>query len=67
MSPFPSRPPLDRLLPKVGSVPKWDLAITKAHLEHGYSQAEIAAHVGLHYSTVSRIVQREREKARSKT
>ncbi|MGO9120726.1 MAG: helix-turn-helix domain-containing protein [Desulfomonilaceae bacterium] len=36
-------------------------------MEHGYSQAEIAAHVGLHYSTVSRIVQREREKARNKT
>ncbi|MGO9116213.1 MAG: helix-turn-helix domain-containing protein [Desulfomonilaceae bacterium] len=64
---FAVRPPLDRLLPKVGSAPKRDLAITKAHLEHGYSQAEIAAHIGLHYSTVSRIVQREREKARSKT
>ncbi|MGO9121929.1 MAG: helix-turn-helix domain-containing protein [Desulfomonilaceae bacterium] len=64
---FAVRPPLDRLLPKVGSAPKRDLAITKAHPEHGYSQAEIAAHIGLHYSTVSRIVQREREKARGKT
>lgn len=64
---FAVRPPLDRILPRVRSTSKRNLAITKAHLEHGYSQAEIAAHIGLHYSTVSRIVQREREKARSKT
>jgi putative transposase len=64
---FAVRPPLDRLLPRVRSASKRDRAIAKAHLEHGYSQQEIAAHVGLHYSTVSRIVQRERENARSKT
>lgn len=33
---------------------------------HGYSQQEVAAQVGLHYSRVSRIVQRERKEARSK-
>ena len=42
------------------SASKRDRAIAKAHLEHGYSQREIAAHVGLHYSTVSRRARRER-------
>ena len=30
-------------------------AIREAHRSHGYSLAEIARHLGLHYSTVSRI------------
>ncbi len=64
---FAVRPPLNKLLPRFRSRLKRDRAITKAHVHHGYSQQEIAAHVGLHYSTVSRIVQREREKARNKT
>src|SRR5581483_1419544 len=32
-------------------------AIVEAHRVHGYSLAEIARHLGLHYSTVSRVVQ----------
>ena len=64
---FAVLPPLDRLLPRPRSRSRRDRAIAKAHLQYGYSQQEIAAHVGLHYSTVSRIVQREREKSRSKT
>lgn len=67
---FAVRPPLDRLLPKIRSRSERDRAIASAHLHHGYSQQEIAAHVGLHYSTVSRIVareSRERDEARNKT
>jgi len=64
---FAVRPTLDRLLPRVQSGLKRDRAIAEAHVHHGYSQQEIAAHVGLHYSTVSRIVRREREKSKSKT
>ena len=64
---FAVRPTLDRLLPRVRSGLKRDRAIAEAHLHHGYSQQEIAAHVGLHYSTVSGIVQREREKSKNKT
>lgn len=64
---FAVRPPLYSLLPRVRSKSKRDRAIAMAHMHHGYSQQEIATHVGLHYSTVSRIVQREREKAISKT
>lgn len=33
----------------------------QAHLQRGYSQQEVAVHVGLHHSTVSRIVQRKKE------
>lgn len=36
-------------------------AIGCAHLEHGYSLSEIGRVVGLHYSTISRIVKREME------
>ena len=32
-------------------------AIVVAHRVHGYSLAEIARHLGLHYSTVSRVAQ----------
>ncbi|WP_419174751.1 helix-turn-helix domain-containing protein [Desulfosediminicola sp.] len=33
-----------------------DADIVKAHLEFGYTQKQIAAHIGLHYSTVSKII-----------
>ncbi|MDQ7784951.1 MAG: hypothetical protein RDU20_18855 [Desulfomonilaceae bacterium] len=64
---FAVRPTLDRLLPAVRSGLKRDRAIAEAHVHHGYSLHEIAAHVGLHYSTLSRMVRREREKSKSKT
>ncbi len=35
-----------------------DAAIRDAHIRHAYTLAEIARHVGLHYATVSRIVNR---------
>ena len=55
---FASRPTLEELLPPREKITKRErnAALKKAHLEHGYSFAEIAAHVGLHYATVSRIV-----------
>jgi plasmid maintenance system antidote protein VapI len=31
-------------------------AILSAHLEYGYSLSEIARHLGLHYTTISKIV-----------
>jgi DNA-binding MarR family transcriptional regulator len=36
-----------------------DRLIATLHLRHGYTQAVIAAHLGLHYATVSRIVDRQ--------
>ncbi len=35
-----------------------DRLIATLHLKHGYTQAQIAEHLGLHYATVSRIVSR---------
>ncbi|MBW6464464.1 MAG: helix-turn-helix domain-containing protein, partial [Firmicutes bacterium] len=35
--------------------------ISKAHLEYGYTLKEIADSIGIHYTTVSKIL-REREK-----
>ena len=35
-----------------------DRLIAALHLKHGYTQAQIAAHLGLHFATVSRIVNR---------
>jgi hypothetical protein len=53
-----SRPSLDELLSPLGSFEKIerDELLKKAHLEHGYSFAQIGRHVGLHYATVSRVV-----------
>jgi REP element-mobilizing transposase RayT len=64
---FAVRPPLKRLLPRSGPKADRDEAIVRAHVSHGYSQQEIAGFVGLHYSTVSRIIQRDRRKSKNKT
>lgn len=37
-----------------------DRAIAEACLRHRYSQAEVARHLGLHYSTVSKVLARQR-------
>ena len=58
---------LTSLFPEGQTRQERNQAIAEAGLRHGYSQQEIAAHIGLHYSTVSRIVQREREKSKRKT
>lgn len=54
------RPELARLLPASNGQNRSnrDAAIRDAHLRHGYTLAEIARHVGLHYATVSRIANR---------
>ena len=36
--------------------------IIKAHIKYGYKQAEIARHLGLHYVTVSKVINAERLK-----
>ena len=64
---FAVRPSLESLFPEGQAKQERDRAISRAGLQHGYSQQEVAAHIGLHYSTVSRIVQREREKSKHKT
>lgn len=55
-----ARPTLPTLLPAAAlrDPGARNAAIADAHATHGYSLAEIARHLGLHYSTVSRIARR---------
>ena len=50
------RPPLRTLLAKPSSKAARNKALAQAHLEYGYTQAEIARTLGLHYATVSRLI-----------
>jgi len=53
------RPPLEALLSHERCLDRSarDRAAVEAHIRHGYSQKDIADHLGLHYSTVCRIIQ----------
>jgi putative transposase len=54
---FAARPPLGQLFgarTRTDRV-RWNEAICRAHLDHGYSLTEIGRAVGLHYATISRI------------
>jgi len=55
---FASRPQIKTALPlnKLHSKSQRDSAIRAAHLRHGYTLSEIGAHLGLHYTTVSKLV-----------
>lgn len=44
-----------------------DAAILNAHVRYGYRQREIAEHLGLHYSTVSKILRRHEHDSPFKT
>jgi REP element-mobilizing transposase RayT len=52
------RPSLEQMLSKEKRENRQtrDRAIISAHLEYGYSLSEIARHLGLHYTTISKIV-----------
>ncbi len=56
------RPSLASLLPRPtrGGKAGRDRAIREAVLDHGYTLAEIARHVGLHYATISKIANHPR-------
>ena len=55
---FADRPPLQTLFcaKDVWSKPERDAAFRQAYLEHGYKLAEIARAAGVHYTTVSKII-----------
>jgi REP-associated tyrosine transposase len=62
------RASLKRLFEQAGrSKPIRDRLIAEAVYRHGYSQVEVARHLGLHYSTVSRLMKSVHETARVKT
>ena len=59
---YVDRPALSKLLPEsvINTREQRDKAIFEAVMEYGYDQAAIADHLGLHYSTVSRIIKRRK-------
>ena len=58
---FATRPTLAKLLTSgvLADLRRRNQVIRRAHLEHGYSLSEIGRAAGLHYSTISRIVNRD--------
>lgn len=52
------RPPIEEVLSikKIAYKRKRDKAVIRAHKEFGYTLKEISEHLGLHYSTISKIV-----------
>ena len=46
----------------MGDKPRRDKKIEEAVVRHGYSQKEVAEHLGMHYSTVSKILRMPRSK-----
>lgn len=53
-----ARPDLKTLFPAAGFRTKAarDTAIRRAHLDYGYTLSEVARHLGLHYTTISKVV-----------
>lgn len=56
---FVDRPGLDTLFNVSQTIGERDHAISCAHLNHGYTLKEIAAHLGLHYTTISKVIGRK--------
>ncbi|GAJ08417.1 unnamed protein product, partial [marine sediment metagenome] len=57
---FMTRPPLDEVL-KYQDKKKRNQAMHIAHLQYAYTLKEIAEYLGIHYTTVSRVVKRIEE------
>jgi REP element-mobilizing transposase RayT len=57
---FAYRPSIEELLSmkEISDKRKRDRAVIRAHKEFGYTLTEIGKHLGLHYSTISKIVNR---------
>lgn len=62
---YAKRPPLKEIFSSELSKKKRDEAIVAGHLTYGYEQKEIAAFLGIHYTTVSRIISSSRGFRRS--
>lgn len=59
------RPTLEELFCGAKDKKERDVRIYKAVFEHGYRLAEVGDYLGLHYSTVSRIVSKQRSKLKT--
>jgi DNA-binding transcriptional regulator LsrR (DeoR family) len=58
-----NKPPLEEVFKAegLGDKRKRDKRIGEAVLEHGYTQREVADHLGIHFTSVSRIL-RDKDK-----
>lgn len=59
---YPARPPLDDLFTADGTKTERDRMVAEAHIAHGYLLKEIAEHLGIHYTTVSKIIKAAMDK-----
>jgi len=59
---YVSRPGLSKLFSKGEKTTRRNSNIYAAHVKYGYTLKEIADHVGIHYTTVSKAVKRFDEK-----
>lgn len=55
---YPARPPLEGLFTAYVNKTERDRRVAEAHVAHGYLLREIAEHLGMHYTTVSKIIKR---------
>jgi putative transposase len=53
---YVSRPSLDKIFSRQGGKVQRDERITTAHASYGYTLKEIADHLGIHYTTVSKVM-----------
>lgn len=53
-----ARPPLETILKEVHTKEKKDKAIHEAYVTYGYTMKEIAEHLGVHYTTISKMIKR---------
>jgi len=57
-----ARPPLEKVLNLIQNKEAREKAVYEAHVQYGYTIKEIAEFLGLHYTTVSKIVKKAEEK-----
>jgi len=53
---YVSRPSLDKIFSRQKEKAKRDRSINVAHMSHGYTLKEIADYLGIHYTTVSKVI-----------
>jgi hypothetical protein len=53
---YVSRPSLDKIFRGKKAKAQRDISINAAHMSHGYTLKEIADYLGIHYTTVSKVI-----------
>ncbi len=64
---YPGRPPLRDLFRDIPNRRSRNEKIKSAHLDYGYTLTEIASVLGIHYTTVSRIIKKQGKMCQIKT